>query len=666
VGASFLRVRSAVAPRSAALVRDLHGHAPHETIKCAVTSDGRSVVSASFDRTLRVWDLDSGRLLTTLAGHTSWVTACAVMADGRRAVSGADDGTLKIWDLERGRELATLRGHTGQVNACVAAADGRRVVSAANDGTLRVWDVDAGRELATLKGHADWVRACALTPDDRRVVSGAYDGTLKIWDLESGRVLATLEGHADWVRGCAVTADGRRAVSASRDRTLKVWDLASGRVLVTMTGHTGWVLACAVTPDDRYVISGSIDGTVRIWDFASGHMLAVLRGHADWVRACAVIGDGRRIVSASGDGTLKVWDLERALATRDGEVERGPSYAVTPDGRRAIAASDGQTLEVRDLEDGRVLALLEGHAGPVRACAVTPDGRHAISASEDRTLRVWELETYACRFTHRGDAGFTAVTTDATSITARDEDGAECVLDWPPPVPEVRPGRCARVLTSRCSSRPDEVLPTRQAILFLAASPAGTDPRALDAQARAIYDTIERSGFRERFEFATHWAAEPLDLLDELRRLRPAVLHFSGHVGRGADNSVHEHGLIFNSADGGAEVVSSEALESAIDAAGGSIRLVVLDACRSDALAERLLTRVDCVVGMSGAIGDAAARAFSIGFYGGLGECEPISAAFEQGRAAIMLKGLPGADGPRLRVRTGVDAGRLVLAAGTP
>src|SRR3954469_17381257 len=125
-------------------------------------------------------------------------------------------------------------------------------------------------------------------------------------------------------------------------------------------------------------------------------------------------------------------------------------------------------------------------------------------------------------------------------------------------------------------------------------------------------------------------------------------------------------GVVFDSANGCSKVVTPEASAQTLDAAGASVRLVVLNACYTASIAKALLAHVDCVVGMSGAIHDDAARNFAIGFYGGLGEYESIAAAFKQGRAAIHLDGLPDADGPQLQVRDGFDAAQLILAAVAP
>jgi WD40 repeat protein len=411
----------------------LDGHADG-VLACAVTPDGRRLISASVDRTLKIWDLDAGRVLATLDGHRNWVRACAVTPDGRRVISASDDRTLKVWDLDAGRLLATLDDHADWVTACAVTPDGRRVISASDDGTLKVWDLDAGRLLATLAGHTDWVTACAVTPDGQRVISGSDDGTLKVWDLDTGRVLATLDGHAAGVRACAITPDGKRVISTSVDRTVKVWDLDTGRILATLDGHTDELRACAVTPDGRRVVSTSDDGTLRVWDLEGGRVVATLNGRAAGVRACAVTPDGRRVVSACDDGTLEVWDQDagRVVTAFHGHAAGVRACAVTPDGRRVLSGSVDRTLKVWDLDAGRVLATLDGHVNWVRACAVTPDGRRAVSASDDQTLKVWDLEAGRVLATLDGHTNWVracAVTPDGRRAISGSDDSTLHVWD---------------------------------------------------------------------------------------------------------------------------------------------------------------------------------------------------------------------------------------------
>ena len=140
-------------PPGSGLLRTLAGS--YLAFGVAVTADGRCAVSASLDKTLKVWELESGRELRALQGHSDRVNGVAVTADGRRAVSASDDKTLKVWELESGRELRTLQGHSAPVLGVAVTADGRRAVSASDDKTLKVWDLDSGRELRTLEGHSN-------------------------------------------------------------------------------------------------------------------------------------------------------------------------------------------------------------------------------------------------------------------------------------------------------------------------------------------------------------------------------------------------------------------------------------------------------------------------------------------------------------------------------
>jgi hypothetical protein len=223
----------------------------------------------------------------------------------------------------------------------------------------------------------------------------------------------------------------------------------------------------------------------------------------------------------------------------------------------------------------------------------------------------------------------------------------------------------------------------KHTILFLAANPLGTSEAALADEARAIQAELELAGHRDRFEFVTRWAVQPLDLLRELRKLKPTVVHFTGQRSRSAidmspagDTPHHDvtkdldiekrepqqQGLFFRGPDNRPLLVSIAALEETFEAAGESVQLVVLNACYSDPQAGALAAHVDCVVGIAGSVLDDAARYFAIGFYGGLGERESIAAAYKQGRAAISLAGLREGDRPKLKVRGGVDASRIVLA----
>lgn len=256
----------------------------------------------------------------TLSGHADWVNACAISPDGQRIVSASDDGTLKVWDLSSGRLLSTLQGHATGVRSCAIGPDGQRAVSAAADGTLKVWELATGQLLPSLHGHSGWIYACAISPDGQRVASASDDETLKIWEVSSGRLLATFEGHSRRVKGCAISPDGRRVVSASLDGMLKVWELATGRLLFTLEGHVDGVNACAVSSDGQHIITAGSDGKLTTWDAATGARADTVHGMSPFVCVTA----SREIVCA-GDASGNLWLLDLSAFTPAEVASAAPS-----------------------------------------------------------------------------------------------------------------------------------------------------------------------------------------------------------------------------------------------------------------------------------------------------------------------------------------------------
>jgi WD40 repeat protein len=372
------------------------GHGFGVTI-VAISKDSRYIVSGGDDNMVRLWDLESGRLLHTLEGHEDSVLTVAISDDNRRLVSGSVDKTVKLWDLESGRLLNTLEGHKGYVWSVAISGDNdrRSLVSGSSDHTVRLWDLESGHLLLTMRGHEDTVKSVAISGDNRHLVSGSDDHTVRLWDLESGRLLLTLEGHEDAVRSVAISGDNRHLVSGSDDHTVRLWDLESGRLLLTLEGHEGHVRSVAISGDNRLLVSGSSDKTVRLWDLKSGRLLNILKGHENAVRSVAISTDNRRLVSGSDDKTVKLWDLESSLLlnTLEGHKDYVWSVAISRDNRHLVSGSSDKTVKLWDLESGLLINTLKGHKGYVSSVAVSRDNRRLVSASDDNTIKLWDLES---------------------------------------------------------------------------------------------------------------------------------------------------------------------------------------------------------------------------------------------------------------------------------
>ncbi len=262
-----------------------------------VREDGK-IVSGSYDRTVRVWDME-GNQLAVCRDNEGMVYSVCVMRDGK-IVSGSHDATIRIWDME-GNQLAECRGHEkGVYSVCVM--EGGRIVSGSGDGTVRVWDMQAN-QLAECRGHEKGVYSVCVTKDGK-IISGSYDNTVRVWDLQ-GNQLAVCRGHEGGVRSVCITKNGK-IVSGSYDKTVRIWDMEGNQLAICRRDERE-VSSLCITKDGKIVSACSGYTTVRLWDM-EGNELAVCRGHQDIVNAVCLTNDGK-IVSGSSDKTVRVWDI---------------------------------------------------------------------------------------------------------------------------------------------------------------------------------------------------------------------------------------------------------------------------------------------------------------------------------------------------------------------
>jgi WD40 repeat protein len=314
----------------------------------AFSPDGRYALSGSWDNTLKLWEVSSGREIRTFQGHSSGVSSIAFSPDGRYALSGSKDNTLKLWEVSSGREIRTFTGHTDFVESVAFSPDGRYALSGSKDNTLKLWEVSSGREIRTFTGHTSGARSVAFSPDGRYVLSGSGDETMKLWEVSSGREIRTFQGHSSGVSSIAFSPDGRYALSGSKDNTLKLWEVSSGREIRTFTGHTDFVESVAFSPDGRYALSGSKDNTLKLWEVSSGREIRTFTGHTSGARSVAFSPDGRHALSVSASVATAIWDVAsgREIAQFI-SFTNGEWIVITPESYYNSSANGDKHLNVR-------------------------------------------------------------------------------------------------------------------------------------------------------------------------------------------------------------------------------------------------------------------------------------------------------------------------------
>jgi F-box and WD-40 domain protein MET30 len=292
--------------------RTLRGHT--DGVMCLQFSESLQhpsfpiLITGSYDRTVRVWNLDTGVELQCLRGHTRAIRA--LQFDEVKLITGSMDSTLKVWDWRRGRCIRTLNGHSDGV-VCLNF-DSNVLVSGSVDTTIKVWNIRTGGAF-TLRGHSDWVNAVVL------------------WDTNASPAVPTSGTPLFDVPGCGQPQidPGKALFSASDDGTIRLWDLTQRTCIRQFIGHVGQVQSLKLLFDHSNggdaddpvsesdpsqngssntkqpcLISGSLDNTIKIWDIDSGNPIRTFFGHIEGVWSIA--SDKMRLVSGSHDRTVKV------------------------------------------------------------------------------------------------------------------------------------------------------------------------------------------------------------------------------------------------------------------------------------------------------------------------------------------------------------------------
>ena len=249
-----------------------HWHNKTSLNAIAVSDDGKILASAGDDGDIQIWNLNNKNdltlakcppLLRRLTGHTGAITDLVFTPDGN-LISSSWDKTIRLWQVKTGQLIHTLTGHSQIVNAIALSNDGTILASGSQDKTIRLWDLTKGKLREIIEGHSLGVVSLAISPDGQILASGSGDGTIKLWDLATHKLINTLLGHTDGVWSLAIALNGRTLFTGSWDKTIKVWNLNSGNLQQTLK-HQDYLATLALNFRDQTVVSGDFQGKIYIW-----------------------------------------------------------------------------------------------------------------------------------------------------------------------------------------------------------------------------------------------------------------------------------------------------------------------------------------------------------------------------------------------------------------
>jgi WD40 repeat protein len=399
----------------------------------ALSPDNQSLATASFDTSVKLFDLSTGLLQHTLEAHTIAALAVAYSPDGTRVVSSGYDGSVMVWNAQTGAPIGALMGHAGAVFAVAYSPDGTKIATGSADQTVKVWDAATGALIGTLSGHSDWVYAVTFSPDGATLASGSGDGTIRLWRVSDGAHIGTLAGHTGYVLSVAFSPSGDLLASGSNDDTTRLWQMSDGAEIGTFTGQTLVVYDAIFSPDgtrlasgagdgtivirtvsdgavertiplpagvlslaytsDGKVFAGCDDGSVSLWNTTDGSFVKKVTGHTSMVRGVAVSPDGLLAASGADDGSVRVYGMADGQTTLviEGVGDGVSSVAFSPDGALICSGGYDGTASIWQVSDGSLVHQLTGHTDSVMSVAFSPDGSTVATGSADTTIKLWNV-----------------------------------------------------------------------------------------------------------------------------------------------------------------------------------------------------------------------------------------------------------------------------------
>jgi WD40 repeat protein len=353
----------------------------------ALSPDGSMVLGVGVDDSARLWDVRTGSEQRRIPVGSRELSAAAFSADGLRFAVGGHDGVIRVWSVAGGPPVTELRGQRSRVYDVGFGPTSDRLVSAGDDGTVRLWD--AGRTQAWTGPSV--TRNIDFSPDGRFIASGSDDGTVRVWDSANGRLHTSVPGADGYTTGRFSPTADEIVIARDSQATVQVWPLAAERpdVVAKLADGRG-MYAARFDPAGRRIVYVDAKGVIRVQDLATGRELS-LGGAPKDVYDAQLSPDGAHVAAGAESGKVLIWRLERpARPERVLSGHRGHVNAVaySRDGSLVTAGAD-RTVRVWDL-GGRPPVVLRGHDDEVTTAIFTADGRHVLSSSNDGTLRLWD------------------------------------------------------------------------------------------------------------------------------------------------------------------------------------------------------------------------------------------------------------------------------------
>ncbi len=400
------------------------------------TPDGKYLATGSFDNTIKLWELASGKETKTYGGpngHQKMVMCVAISRDGQLLASGSIDNNLKVWDIPLTAPSRLLPA-TEAVHAISLSPDGTKLAYGSKDGQVKLVNAADSKELFKLEGHAGPVTGIAFSPNGQTLASSGADKTLRFWNVANGQLIGVVTAHSAAANTVAFSTNSAQAFSAGDDGALRIWQmpptptkpiavtqqapittallapdnaslltagqdktvrqtLIAGKETRALTGPTATINSIAVSPNNALLAAAAADQRVWLWNNANNQPLGSILAHAGPVNAAQFNAASTQLMTAGGDGLVKFWLVPnvapKALVHADGVT----IAVASADGKKLVTGGTDKIVRVWNPANLAMERQFSGHSAPVTALAVSANGQILVSGSADASIRFWNQAT---------------------------------------------------------------------------------------------------------------------------------------------------------------------------------------------------------------------------------------------------------------------------------
>jgi WD40 repeat protein len=380
-------------------------------IEVALSPDGKTIATGGKDKLVKLWNVDTQRMISTLGEHKEPVYAITFSRDGKTLATGSGDKTVRLWDtttwkLRETHNLSSFSSYIYSISTMAFSADGRRLAVGYSNGDVEIWNAANPGGMSSGIRHPDGVTCLAFSPDGKMLASGG-GRIVKVWDISSSNFsvrgeLATFKGHnsfpmpnyngsTDSVISLAFSPDNKVLASGSEDRTVKLWDTSNLKTdrLRQISLPPGGPLA--FSPDGKTITAGDRMGVIRakLWN---SHSLDEMEAPKEWGSLSWVVfsPDGKTIVTGD-DRTAQLWDAKtrKNLAT----IEKEDFLAFSPDSRLIVCVGRDYEMKLRDARTGQLVNKFERKSEGLIEAAFSPDAKVIAALNTKWEVELWDTRT---------------------------------------------------------------------------------------------------------------------------------------------------------------------------------------------------------------------------------------------------------------------------------